>query len=192
VVGAVLGGMNPRSFLSAGLGAMAMDAEGVPFSGAYVVGSGNILADMYTNVAAESTGRALATRLWEITDDPGMKDMLGFMIARDTMHQQQWLAVIEELGGTSALPIPNSFPQLDKYKAFDYSFITTNIDGTGTPEGRWTQGPSLDGKGEFHVLKAEPYGDEPKLGPPAPEGHAQKEQMTITDTIIGNIQDTLS
>jgi Mn-containing catalase len=26
-----------------------------------------------------------------------MKDMLSFLIARDTMHQQQWLAVIEEL-----------------------------------------------------------------------------------------------
>ena len=192
VVGAVLGGMNPRSFLSAGLGAMAFDSEGVPFSGAYVVGSGNIVADMYTNVAAESTGRALATRLWEITDDPGMKDMLSFMIARDTMHQQQWLAVIEELGGYNALPIPNSFPQSKENQEFSYAFISPNIDGTGAPEGRWTQGPSLDGKGEFKVLKAEPYGDEPKLGPPVPEGHAQKEQMTLTDTIIGNIKDTLS
>ena len=28
------------------------------------------------------------------------------------MHQQQWLAVIEELGGAEGtLPIPNSFPQ---------------------------------------------------------------------------------
>ena len=192
VVGAVLGGMNPRSFLSAGLGAMAFDAEGVPFSGAYVVGSGNLVADMYTNVAADSTGRALATRLWEMTDDPGMKDMLGFMIARDTMHQQQWLAVIEELGGYNALPIPNSFPQSKENQDFSYAFISPNIDGTGTPSGRWTQGPSLDGKGEFKVLKAEPYGDEPKLAPPVPEGHAQKEQMTMTDTIIGNIKDSLS
>jgi hypothetical protein len=31
--------------------------------------------------------------------NPGMRDMLHFLIARDTMHQQQWLAVIEELGG---------------------------------------------------------------------------------------------
>ena len=192
IVGAVLGGMNPRQFLSAGLGALAFDSEGVPFSGAYVVGSGNILADMYTNVGAESTGRALATRLWEITDDPGMKDMLGFMIARDTMHQQQWLAVIEELGGMKSLPIPNSFPQMSEYKQFDYAFISPNIDGSGTPSGRWTHGESLDGKGEFHVLKAEPYGDEPKLGAPAPKGHAQKEQMSMTDSIIGNIKDTIS
>ena len=41
------------------------------------------------------------------------------------------------------------------------------------------------------MLKAEPYGDEPKLGPPVPEGHAQKEQMTVTDSLLGNIKDTL-
>lgn len=192
IVGAVMGGMNPRQFLSAGLGALAYDSEGVPFSGAYVVGSGNILADMYTNVAAESTGRTLATRLWSITDDPGMKEMLSFMIARDTMHQQQWLAVIEELGGDKALPIPNSFPQSKENQEFSYAFISPNIDGSGTPSGRWTHGPSLDGHGEFSVLKAQPYGQEPKLAPPVPEGYAQKEQMTMTDTLLGNIKDALS
>ena len=43
-----------------------------------------------------------------MTDDPGMKDMLRFLIARDTMHQEQWLAVLEELGG----PAEPSHPQL--------------------------------------------------------------------------------
>ena len=38
---------------------------------------------------AEATGRILATRLYEMTDDPGMKDMLSFLIARDSMHQNQ-------------------------------------------------------------------------------------------------------
>ena len=193
VVGAIMGGMSPRHFLSGGLGALCADSEGVPFNGSWIVSSGNILADMYTNVAAESTGRTLVSRIWEISDDPGLKDMLAFSLARDTMHQNQWLAVIEELGGTTGgLPIPNSFPQSKEKEEFSYSFISTNIDGTGTPEGRWTHGTSIDGKGEFKVLKAEPYGDEPKLSPPVPEGHAQTEQMTLTDTLIGNVKDTLS
>ncbi len=38
-----------------------------------------------------------------------MQDMLSYLIARDTMHQQQWLAVIEELRAEASLPIPNSF-----------------------------------------------------------------------------------
>ena len=66
---------------------------------------------MYANVMAESTGRLLATRLWEATDDPGMKDMLAFLIARDTMHQNQWLAVLEELGGpTGRASYPQQLP----------------------------------------------------------------------------------
>ncbi len=90
----------------------------------HVYASGTIVADMYCNVCAEATGRTLATRLYNITDEPGMKEMLAFLIARDTMHQQQWLAVIEELGGTETqLPIPNSFPQDLEDQRFSYAFV---------------------------------------------------------------------
>jgi Mn-containing catalase len=177
LLGHVMSGGEPRQFLSGGFGALAVDASGVPFSGAYVVSSGNTVADMYSNAVAEMTGRTLAARLWEATDDPGMKDMLAFLIARDTMHQQQWLAVVEELGGYSAMPIPNSFPQSQEKGEFAYSFVSTGVDGVEPPQGRWTQGQSLDGKGEFSVLRATPYGQEPKLAPPRPEAHAQTEQM---------------
>ncbi|WP_022824103.1 manganese catalase family protein [Hymenobacter norwichensis] len=195
VVGAIMGGMDPRHLLSSGMAALATDANGVPFNGSWVVGSGNTAADMYANVMAESTGRLLATRLWEMTDDPGMKDMLSFLIARDTMHQNQWLAVIEDLGGLQNVhPIPNSFPQSQEVQDFNYAFVSTYINsGDGsTPAGRWASGPSIDGKGEFHVKKAAPLGGEPKLAPPVPEGHAQTEQMTLTDTIMGNIKDTMN
>lgn len=97
---------------------------------------------MYANVTAESTGRLLATRLYHFTDDPGMKDMLSFLIARDTMHQNQWLAVVEELGGPQALPISNSFPQEKENGAFSYAFFTTMRDEEiPTPAGRPHAGP---------------------------------------------------
>ena len=121
VVGAVMGGESPRHtiegmlhrhLLSTGMAAYPADSDGVPFNMSHIYASGNIAADMYANVAAESTGRVLAVRLYNAAHCEGMKDMLHFMIARDTMHQQQWLAVIEELGGAEGtLPIPNSFPQ---------------------------------------------------------------------------------
>src|SRR5205085_7688310 len=110
-----------RHVLSTGLAAMAADANGVPFNGSWVVASGNLAADMYANVMAESTGRVLATRLYEMTDDPGMKDMLSFLIARDTMHQNQWLAVLEELGLNTSHPIPNSSSQGNANQEFSYS-----------------------------------------------------------------------
>ncbi len=186
LVGAAMGGgMDVRHFLSAGMGAMATDANGVPFNGSWVVGSGNLAADMYANVMAESTGRLLATRLWEMTDDAGMKDMLSFLIARDTMHQNQWLAVLEDLGGVQNVhPIPNSFPQSSEKQEVSYSFMSTNIaDGASQQGQRWSSGTSVDGKGEFTLEKAQPYGQEPKLSKPAPEGHAQAEQMESTSVV---------
>ncbi|KUG09451.1 manganese catalase family protein [Solirubrum puertoriconensis] len=190
MVGAVLGGIDPRHVLSSGLAAMAVDANGVPFNGSWVVGSGNLAADMHANVMAEATGRVLATRLWEATDDPGMKDMLAFLIARDTMHQNQWLAVLEEIGGLAgAHPIPNSFPQSEENQNFNYSFVSTYIGNDTTEGGRWTSGPSIDGKGEFRVEKAQPLGGIPQLAPPEPRGHAQTEQMTATDAMLGTVAD---
>jgi Mn-containing catalase len=184
VVGALLGGMDPRHLLSSGMAALATDTNGVPFNGSWIVGSGNIVADMYSNVAAEATGRTLATRLWHMTDDAGMKDFLAFLIARDTMHQNQWLAVIEENGGLTAMPVPNSFPQSEEVQGFNYAFVSTYVGRDATTGGRWTQGPSLDGKGEFHVEKAAPLGGVPKLAPPVPGAFAQKEQMTTVDSLL--------
>lgn len=182
LVGAVMGGMDPRHILSSGLGAMAVDSNGVPFNGSWVIGTGNLAADMTANVMAESSGRLLASRLYEMTDDPGMKDMLSFLIARDTMHQNQWLAVLEELGhGTvgGAFPIPNSFPQAQENQEVNYTFFVTNIDenNPSKAEGRWTQGTSVDGKGQFKSQPAQAFGPEPKLGPPEPLTHAQAEEM---------------
>ena len=168
VVGAVLGGMNPRHLLSAAMAATAEDSNGNPFNGSWVVASGNLVADMYANVAAETTGRLLATRLWEMTDDPGMKDMWAYLIARDTMHQNQWLAVIEEL--QEPLPVPSDFPQSQEHQEFSYKyFIQSNAP---IPENaRFTSGPSIDGKGEFSTFDAKPLGEIPILAPGPKSSH---------------------
>ena len=57
-------------------------------------------------------------------------------------------------------------------------WISTAIGNQPPPEGRWTQGTSLDGKGQFSVFVNEPLGQVPTLGAPRPEGYAQAEQLT--------------
>jgi Mn-containing catalase len=173
--------MDPRQYLSAGFAALPADANGVPFDASHVYASGNIAADMYANVTAEATGRVLATRLYNMTDDPGMKDMLSFLIARDTMHQQQWLAVIEELGGyEGVLPIPNSFPVDEQNQNYEHVYVDTRIGDDVVPlEGRFTSGPSLDGRGEFSIVPASPEGDKPVLGPPDPATFPETQQMDV-------------
>ena len=187
IVGAVMGGESPRhkiegaihkNLLSAGMAAMPIDSDGVPFNMSNVYASGNLAADMTCNVAAEATGRVLAVRLYNMAHDEGMKKMLSFLIARDTMHQNQWKAVLEEIGGdTGAFPIPNSFPQEMEDRDFSYQFVATAADGS-VPQGRWTQGTSIDGKGEFGIFVHKAMGEEPVLGPAPPTSGAQAEQIS--------------
>ncbi|MGV3652368.1 MAG: manganese catalase family protein [Devosia sp.] len=177
-VGAVLGGMNLKHVLSSGLAAMPVDSDGVAFNMSHIYASGNIAADMTANVTAESTGRVLAVRLYGMTDDPGMKDMLAYLIARDTMHQNQWLAALEELGGaTDVFPIPNSFPQEQEARDFSYAYLGFQSDGSEPAQGRWSEGASIDGNGSFETRPMEPMGEEPDLGRACPGSGAQAEQL---------------
>jgi Mn-containing catalase len=149
MIAARMGGIDPRHFLSTGGGATPADANGVPFSAGYVDAGGNLRADMRANVAAEAIGRTLACRLYEATNDPGMKDMWRFLIARDTMHQQQWLAVLEELEDPANAP--GDFENTDQFAEVAYGFFN-HADVEPPADARWTSGPSLDGKGTFHIV----------------------------------------
>ena len=122
VVGAVMGGTNPRDIIMGamnpqhaimtGLGAAASDSVGYPWNGRFIVASGNLLADFRSNLHAETQGRLQAVRLYEMSTDRGVKDTLSFLIARDTMHQNQWLAALEDLEseGLESTPVPSSLP----------------------------------------------------------------------------------
>ncbi|MCM2293978.1 manganese catalase family protein [Allorhizobium sp. BGMRC 0089] len=178
VASAVMGGINMKNLLSSGLAAMPVDSDGVPFNMSHIYASGNIAADMSANITAEATGRTLAVRLYNMTSDPGMKDMLSFLIARDTMHQNQWVAALAELGGTEdVFPIPNSFPQEEENQDFSYVYLTFQENGETLPEGRWSNGPSMDGKGEFSIRPMEPLGERPNLGRARPQSGAQTDQL---------------
>jgi Mn-containing catalase len=132
---------------------MPTDANGVPFNGSWIVATGNLASNMYANIMAESGGRLLATRLYEATDDPGMKDMLAFLIARDTMHQNQWISILKDLGDPEELldvhPIPDSFPDEVENQEFNYQYLSTNLEPQEDPGSPWASGQSPDMEGEY-------------------------------------------
>ena len=112
-----------------------------------------------------------------------MKDMLSFNIARDTMHQQQWLAVLEELG-PSHLPVPNSFPQSKENQEWSYKFFiqTTDKEVGNQANQAWTSGTAPDGHGKFEPFIAQPINGagEPNLGFGRSDTFGQKEQTATT------------
>ncbi|REJ11023.1 manganese catalase family protein [Halobacillus trueperi] len=162
---AVLGGMNPQHAIVNGLGAQPNDSVGYPWTARYTVASGNLLADFRANLNAESQGRLQVCRLYEMTTDPGVRDMLSFLIARDTMHQNQWMAAIEELEQTQGAVVPSSFNKEYEKQEVSYSFYNFS-EGTESQQGRWASGPTMDGKGSFEYIQdPKPMGQIPDLKP---------------------------
>lgn len=162
---------SPQHLIESGLGATPADSVGVPWNGRYVTASGNMLADFRLNVTAESMGRLQVARLYELTDDSGVRDMLSFLLARDTMHQNQWIAAIQELeiDGLEMTPCPSAFPQERELTEVSYQFMSCSADGQSR-EGRWASGPTPDGKSDFqYVEQPVPMGEIPTLGPGDPK-----------------------
>ncbi len=176
----ILAGMNPQHLIVSGLGATPTDSVGYPWNARYTIASGNLLSDFRFNVTAESQGRQQACRLYEMTDDPGVRDMLSFLIARDTMHQNQWLAAIEglEADGLESTPAPQSFPQEREKSEVAYQYWNCS-EGTESEQGRWAKGRSVDGKGEIeYVRDPRPMGPEPRLGQIDPRVHSTPREPT--------------
>lgn len=187
-VAARMGALEPRHFLTGGLSALPSDANGVPFSAGYVDTAGNLIANMRANVAAEAVGRTLAARLHELTDDAGMKDLLRFLIARDTMHQQQWLAVLEELPAEQALNAPGDFENTGADAESAYAFFDHLADRDVDRTARFASGPSLDGKGQFSATKPpRPPADTPELQPAPAAAHAGAEATGDVGNVFGRL-----
>ncbi len=171
VIGAILGGMNPQHAIVSGLGAMPADSVGNPWTASYINASGNLLADFRMNLTYESHGRLQAVRLYEMTNDRGVKDMLSWLIARDTMHQNMWKAAIAELEAQENIVVPSTFPRQLEKQEVSYTFFNLSR-GEESSQGRWASGPSMDSMGQFnYVAEPFPFGKKPKLNPPPPYTH---------------------
>ncbi|HEY8565578.1 MAG TPA: manganese catalase family protein [Beijerinckiaceae bacterium] len=161
---AIIAGMNPQHVIVSGSGPRPVDSAGNLWNAGFMTASGNLLADFRFNLTAESQGRLQVARLYNMTNDTGVRDMLAFLIARDTMHQNQWLAAIKELeeDGLESTPCPSNFPQELERQEVSYQFINAS-EGMESAEGRWAKGPSMDGRGQFTYTQLKALTDDKGL-----------------------------
>jgi Mn-containing catalase len=194
VLGAVIGGMDVQSAIVAGAGARPVDSNGNPWQGSYITASGNLLADFTANANAEMQGRVQVARLYHMTDDHGVREMLSFLLARDTMHQNQWIRAAQELReeGVEDLPVPKNFPLGNEAREHSYKYLNFS-DGAAASEGSWASGPTPDGKGEFTYLDG-PDTSAPMPPPtqPDPRLFGTDAKPNIVDKAEGVIRDKLS
>ena len=192
-VAAVLGGTDLQHAIVAGAGARPVDSMGNPWTAGYVTASGNLLADFTANANAEMQGRLQVARLYHMTDDHGVRDLLSFLIARDTMHQNQWMAAVAELQqeGLEEFPVPSNFPQSHEDQDVHYQYINFS-NGPAAGDGSWASGPTPDGKGTFTYVPEPPAGV-PMPPPTHPDSrfYGTTELPNAMEKIAGKVQDVL-
>jgi len=192
-VAAVIGGTDIQQGIVAGAGARPVDSMGNPWQGSYITASGNLLADFTANANAEMQGRVQVARLYHQTDDHGVKDLLAFLLARDTMHQNQWMAAAAELQaeGLEGLPVPSNFPLEKEDRDVSYQYINFS-NGAQAGDGTWASGPTPDGKGEFTYVPEPPAGV-PMPPPTHPDArfYGTTELPNSVEKLAGRAQDAL-
>lgn len=181
MVAAVLGGMSPQHGIVWGLGANPNDSTDFPWTARYIVASGNLLADFRSNLHAESQGRLQVARLYEMTSDAGVRDMLSFLLARDTYHQRLWMAAIEELesDGLETTPVPSRFPR-ELERSEQNSQYWNFSSGNDSAQGRWMD-ITVDGKPIEYIENPGPLGDVADIG----IGHPKTYTTTTEAALVG-------
>ncbi|WP_273712538.1 manganese catalase family protein, partial [Leuconostoc mesenteroides] len=111
---AILGGMDPQHAFVNGIGAGLSDSNGNPWSANFIISSGNLLVDMRFNVVRESQDRLQVSRNFLQTEDKGVRDMLSYLMARETQHQLQFLKACEELEEKYGPVVPHGTQDLQK------------------------------------------------------------------------------
>ncbi len=69
-----------------GYGLYPTDANGVPFTVAYFATTGDFMADLSEDMAAEQKARAVYENLIDLTDDPDVIDVLLYLRQREIVH----------------------------------------------------------------------------------------------------------
>lgn len=89
----------PDELKEAGLGAhyaqhdsalFPSDANGIPWTAAYIQALGDPVTDIHEDMAAEQKARATYEHLIALTDDADVKDVLKFLWAREIVHYQRF------------------------------------------------------------------------------------------------------
>lgn len=94
------------------------NSGGVPWTAAYIDTIGEVTADLRSNIAAEARAKILYERLIHMTDDPGVKDTLGFLMTREVAHQISFEKALYAIRNNFP---PGKLPPIEKYANTYYS-----------------------------------------------------------------------
>jgi Mn-containing catalase len=127
------GGNSHTQSLLYGGGPALTNSSGVPWTAAYVDTKGDPTCDLRSNIAAESRAKVVYERLINITDDPGIKEALGFLMTREIAHQKSFEKALYSIEDNFP---PGKLPGIERFASV---YVNTS-QGDGDMDGPWNSG----------------------------------------------------
>ena len=112
------------------------NSAGVPWTAAYVDTIGEPTADLRSNIAAEARAKIIYERLINVTDDPGVKDALAFLMTREAAHQMSFEKALQSIRNNFP---PGKLPPVEEYTNKYY-----NMSEGGEVRGSWNSDKHFD------------------------------------------------
>jgi Mn-containing catalase len=139
------GGDSHTQAILYGGGPALTNSSGVPWTAAYVDTRGDPTCDLRSNIAAESRAKIVYERLINITDDPGIKEALGFLMTREIAHQKSFEKAL--------YAIEDNFPagKLPGIERYANLYVNTS-QGEGDMTGPWNSGDQWERMDDLNVL----------------------------------------
>jgi len=131
------GGESHTSAILYGGGAALINSAGVPWTAAYVDTIGEPTADLRSNIAAESRAKIIYERLINVTDDPGIKEALGFLMTREVAHQKSFEKALYAIEPNFP---PGKLPGMPEFSDTYYDMSQGNGAVEDDVKGPWNSG----------------------------------------------------
>jgi Mn-containing catalase len=146
------GGDSHTQSLLYGGGPSLTNSSGVPWTAAYIDSRGDPTCDLRSNIAAESRAKIIYERLINITDDPGIKEALGFLMTREVAHQKSFEKALYS--------IEENFPpgKLPGVAPFADMYVNTS-QGEGDMTGPWNSGEQWERVDDLEQVMPADEGD---------------------------------
>ena len=171
----------PQFMVGSAGGPAITNCQGVPWTAAYINGdaTGELTADLQSDIAAESRAKMVYEYLLQFTDDPYGKETLRFLMTREVAHFQMFEAALQTIK-------PN-FPPGTLQSDPRYSNLYFNMSSGATIRGPWNQGesPELGEAWQFiedpiqHVLDTNGLLDQKAEGTTRTEKKVQEMNQTL-------------
>ena len=146
-------GTSAKEALLFGGGPGLIDSAGVPWSANYVDSRGEPTVDLRSNIAAESRAKIVYERLIGVTDDPGIKEALGFLMTREIAHQKSFEKALYSIQDNFP---PGKLPGVEPYT----DMYVNASQGEGDMTGPWNSGDQWQTVNDLNeVLPADAGGD---------------------------------